>query len=307
MPITSYAQNFEDVMLARAFPGADGFYVDVGANDPDIDNVTRVFYERGWSGINIEPLFVNSIELRKKRTRDINLEIAVGEQEGSITFYEIGKWHGYSTTDAEIAAQHRKDGLEIVEHKVPVRKLSDVLDESAKDKTIDFLKIDVEGTELSVLRGMDLRRHRPKIILLESKMPVTINMVDRVDEVPDRADEYADYLAPLGYHFIYHDGLNAYFVAEEHRALEKAFSRPPGIFDRISHEASIRPYREELEATRDRLKNANRRFLIFIAIFIVLAAIGIYFVSGLIGTYRLAGSKIDAYSLSERTSASRSV
>jgi hypothetical protein len=62
---------------------------------------------------------------------------------------------------------------------VPVRRLSDVLDEHAKDRTIDFLKIDVEGTELSVLRGLDLRRHRPKIILLESKMPVTINMVDR--------------------------------------------------------------------------------------------------------------------------------
>ena len=82
MPITSYAQNFEDVMLARAFPGASGFYVDVGANDPDIDNVTRVFYERGWSGINIEPLSVNSEEIRKKRPRDINLEMVVGEQEG---------------------------------------------------------------------------------------------------------------------------------------------------------------------------------------------------------------------------------
>lgn len=277
MPITSYAQNFEDVMLARAFPGADGFYVDVGANDPDIDNVTRVFYERGWSGINIEPLFVNSIELRKKRPRDINLEIAVGEQEGSITFFEIGKWHGYSTTDAEIAAQHRKDGLEVVEHEVPVRKLSDVLDESAKNKTIDFLKIDVEGTELSVLRGMDLRRHRPKIILLESKMPVTINMVDRVDEVPDRADEYADYLAPLGYHFIYHDGLNAYFVAEEHRALEKAFSRPPGIFDRISHEASIRPYREELEQARAQMRRDQKRFAVLTAALVAVALAAIYF------------------------------
>lgn len=264
-------------MLARAFPGADGFYVDVGANDPDIDNVTRVFYERGWSGINIEPLFVNSIELRKKRPRDINLEIAVGETEGSITFFEIGKWHGYSTTDAEIAAQHRKDGLEVVEHEVPVRKLSDVLDESAKNKTIDFLKIDVEGTELSVLRGMDLRRHRPKIILLESKMPVTINMVDRVDEVPDRADEYADYLAPLGYHFIYHDGLNAYFVAEEHRALEKAFSRPPGIFDRISHEASIRPYREELEQARAQMRRDQKRFAVLTAALVAVALAAIYF------------------------------
>jgi FkbM family methyltransferase len=250
VPITSYAQNFEDVMLARAFPGAKGFYVDIGANDPDIDNVTRVFYERGWSGINIEPLSANSIELRKKRPRDINLEIAVGEKEGSITFYEIGKWHGYSTTDAAIAAQHRKDGLKVVEHTVPVRKLSAVLDEHARSVSLDFLKIDVEGTELSVLRGIDFKRHRPKIIVLESKMPVTINMVDRVDEVPDRADEYADFLAPVGYHFVYHDGLNAFFLAEEHRGLEKVFARPPGTFDKITHDASIRPYKEQIVRER---------------------------------------------------------
>ena len=91
MAIVSYAQNFEDVMLARCFPEPRGFYVDVGANDPDIDNVTRVFYERGWSGINIEPLAENCARLRQRRPRDVNLEIAVGDHDGSITFYEVGK------------------------------------------------------------------------------------------------------------------------------------------------------------------------------------------------------------------------
>lgn len=277
MPITSYAQNFEDVMLARAFPGAKGFYIDIGANDPDIDSVTRVFYERGWTGINIEPLAANMRELRAKRPRDTNLEIAVGEQDGSITFFEIGKWHGYSTTDAEIVEQHRKDGLEVIEHKVPVRKLSDVLDEHAKNAVIDFLKIDVEGTELSVLRGMDLRRHRPKIILLESKMPVTINMVDRVDEVPDRADEYAAYLKPFGYHYVYHDGLNAFFVADEHPELDQAFSRPPGTFDKISHDASVRPYRAELERMSAQMRADRWRFAIVTATLALLALTVIYF------------------------------
>jgi FkbM family methyltransferase len=250
--ITSYAQNFEDVMLARAFPGASGFYVDVGANDPDIDSVTRAFYERGWSGINIEPLSANSALLRKRRRRDVNLEMAVGDRAGEITFYEIGKWHGYSTTDAAIADQHRRDGLKIVEHKVPLCTLAAVLDEHAAGRAIDFLKIDVEGTELAVLRGAGLRRHRPKIIVLESKMPVTINMVDRVDEVPDRVDEYSAFLEPLGYRFAYHDGLNAFFVADEHKELGKAFARPPGSFDKITHAASIRPYEEEISRLRRR-------------------------------------------------------
>ncbi len=267
MAITSYAQNFEDVMLARCFPGPRGFYVDVGANDPDIDSVSRVFYERGWSGINIEPLAANSVRLRKRRLRDVNLEIAVGEHEGTITFYEIFQWHGYSTTDPEIAAQHRKDGLRVEERRVPLRRLAAVLDEHVRGRPIDFLKIDVEGAELAVLRGAGLDRHRPKIIVAESRMPVTIHMIDRFFEVPDRADQYAQFLAPLGYRLVYRDGLNAFFLADEHRELERHFVFPPGIGDQFVHAASVRPHekaiaklRAELAALRARRgKPAKRR------------------------------------------------
>lgn len=253
MAILSYAQNFEDVMLARCFPGPRGFYVDVGANDPDIDSVTRHFYERGWTGINIEPLASNFARLRKRRPRDINLHLAAGESDGEITFYEIGKWHGYSTTDSEIAAQHRRDGLKVVEHKTPLRRLASVLDEHAKGKAIDFLSVDVEGAELSVLAGADLRRHRPKIILAESRLPVTVNMVGRFFEVPDRADDYAKFLSPFGYKLVYRDGLNAFFVADEQADLARHFAFPPGIADRLTHAASIRPWEEKVKKLRAEL------------------------------------------------------
>ncbi|HEX5777200.1 MAG TPA: FkbM family methyltransferase [Xanthobacteraceae bacterium] len=253
MAIVSYAQNFEDVMLARCFPGQRGFYVDVGANDPDIDNLTRHFYERGWRGINIEPLASNFARLKKRRTRDLNLHLAAGEHDGSITFYEVGKWHGYSTTDEGIAAQHRKDGLRVIEHKTPMRRLASVLDEHAKGKTVDFLSIDVEGAELSVLAGADFRRHRPKIILAESRLPVTVNMVDRFFEVPDRTADYAAFLAPLGYSLVYRDGLNAFFVADEHASLARHFDYPPGIADRLTHAASVRPCEEKVAKLRREL------------------------------------------------------
>lgn len=244
--ITSYAQNFEDVMLARCFPGKRGFYVDVGANDPDVDSVTRAFYERGWSGINIEPLNANFVHLQSRRKRDTNLKLCVGAKKGSITFFEVRKWHGYSTTDPKIAAEHRRDGLKVEEHSVLLLPLREVLDRHASGKKIDFLKIDVEGTEMDVLKGCDFSRHRPKIIVLESKMPVTIAMINRVDEVPDRAQDYARYLAPHRYDQVYHDGLNAYFLARQHGDLARHFTRPPGIFDRFTHAASIRPYAEKL-------------------------------------------------------------
>lgn len=56
MGIISYAQNYEDVILWRALGGLeDGFYLDVGANDPEELSVTKWFYDQGWHGINLEP------------------------------------------------------------------------------------------------------------------------------------------------------------------------------------------------------------------------------------------------------------
>ncbi len=56
MTFISYAQNFEDVMLWRALKHVEnGFYVDVGAQDPVVDSVSLAFYEHGWRGVHIEP------------------------------------------------------------------------------------------------------------------------------------------------------------------------------------------------------------------------------------------------------------
>ena len=82
------------------------------------------------------------------------------------------------------------------------------------------------------------------------------------------AREYSDFLAPLGYHFVYHDGLNAFFLAAESRELEKAFARPPGTFDKITHAASIRPHVEEIASLK-----RQRRMLIAVAAIFAAAAI----------------------------------
>ena len=81
MTFVSYARNFEDVLLWRALRGVkNGFYVDVGAAHPDTNSVTRAFYDRGWSGINVEPTVELSLRLKAARPRDINVQIALGER-----------------------------------------------------------------------------------------------------------------------------------------------------------------------------------------------------------------------------------
>jgi hypothetical protein len=71
-PMLTYAQNFEDVMLARLFSKqADGFYVDVGGWHPEIHSVTKFFYDRGWRGVNVEPIRRNWEAFVAERPRDI--------------------------------------------------------------------------------------------------------------------------------------------------------------------------------------------------------------------------------------------
>src|SRR3989304_3019019 len=85
----SYAQNFEDVMLWRALRGVtNGFYIDIGANDPTGDSMTNAFYERGWSGINVEPIERHYKELQRLRLRDVNLGCAVGAVTGQIEIWD---------------------------------------------------------------------------------------------------------------------------------------------------------------------------------------------------------------------------
>src|SRR5437763_9451230 len=99
MNFVSYAQNQEDVMLYRALRDVrQGFYIDVGAQDPVTDSVTKAFYDRGWHGINIEPNDEYFQKLLSERPHDVNLATAVGKETGVVTFYEVVHT-GLSTTN----------------------------------------------------------------------------------------------------------------------------------------------------------------------------------------------------------------
>src|SRR5258708_7170366 len=164
MPFISYAQNFEDVILWRVLKEIEkGFYVDVGAQDPDVESVTRAFYERGWSGINIEPVDEYYNKLTQVRSRDVNLKVAAGREPGLRTLYTFAG-SGLSTLDSEISARHQAEGLTPKEIVVPIITLNKVLEDSPAS-IIHLLKIDVEGAEREVLEGLDLKRIRPWIIV----------------------------------------------------------------------------------------------------------------------------------------------
>jgi len=219
----SYAQNFEDVMLWRALKHIqNGFYVDVGANDPKIESVTQAFYERGWRGINIEPMQKYYEALSQERPDDINLPVAIDAREGEITLYEVPET-GLTSAIYEFAkeAESSGKGSQVVERKVQALPLNKVLEEYAREP-IHFLKVDVEGFETEVIKGLDLARWRPWIIVVEATIPNAKEASYGAWEPILLAGEYT---------FAYFDGLNRFYVSNEHLELLEAFAAPPNFFD----------------------------------------------------------------------------
>ena len=221
MSFVSYAQNFEDVMLWRALRHVEnGFYIDVGANDPAVDSVTKAFYERGWHGINIEPLPSHHRDLEEERPRDINLQCAAGAVNGEIEVWECDV-RGWATASAGVVAQHTANGHSGAFHKVPVSQLTDICDHHVSGQ-IHFLKIDVEGFEKSVIDGMDFSRFRPWILVIEATRP---NSTEEIH------DEWEGNVLSAGYVLAYTDGLNRFYVAQEHAELLNSLRYPPNVFD----------------------------------------------------------------------------
>lgn len=218
----SYAQNCEDVVLWRALKDVrQGFYVDCGAYHPTRHSVTRAFYERGWRGINIEPVASLLENFARQRRRDINLGVALADgSQGTAAFYEIAG-SGLSTLDPGVARQHARAGFDTRQIAVRTTTLSNVLDEFAAAE-IHFLKIDVEGAERLVLSGMDFSRFRPWIVVVEATKPLTQEI---------NASSWEHLLLDARYDFAYFDGLNRFYVAREHHERTAMLAVPPNVFD----------------------------------------------------------------------------
>jgi FkbM family methyltransferase len=221
-PIVSYSQNAEDVRLWRVFRTVEsGFYVDVGAADPDVDSVTRLFYERGWSGINVEPNPCHEA-LSEVRTRDVNLRVAVGESEEPVPFFLTYPYLGMSTLDPSVHAGVPQAVERIEEVAIPQRRLESILREHALGRTIHFLKIDVEGAERQVLASSDWTVFRPIVVIAEAVEPLsTVTTHQHWEQI----------LADAGYRFAAFDGINRFYVEAQYEHLIPALEYPVSALD----------------------------------------------------------------------------
>ena len=229
MSMISYAQNFEDVILNRLFHNVPvGRYIDVGAYDPVIDSVTKHFYDKGWSGVNVEPVARFHSKFEEQRPRDWNLNVVLGPKQGEVEFSEWGD-SGLSTyCDTLDAKAMSALGLAKTTHTVKMITLADVTSQ-LDEQDVQFLKIDVEGAERDVLLGGEWRAFRPRVILLEAIKP-KLTPSDMHSFEPTWF-EWEGLLFEHGYEFGLFDGLNRYYYRREEPSLRAPLSYPANVTD----------------------------------------------------------------------------
>jgi FkbM family methyltransferase len=252
----SYAQHAEDVLLWRCLREVkDGFYIDVGAFHPLADSVTQAFYERGWRGINIEPVPGNAASFPPLRPRDVNLAVAVSDSAGESIFYEV-PGSGLSTFDGPSLDPYRQAGWTIHEITVPTLTFAEICRQHAPE-TIHFLKVDAELHERQVFASADFSRFRPWLILVESVLPMSVESVHQ---------DWEPLLLQAGYEFLYFDGLNRYYASQEKVGeMRPHLNRPANPVDRfkphvqVELEEKVATLTESLRESKSQLKKTTAK------------------------------------------------
>ncbi len=144
-----------------------GRFIDIGANKPDINNNSFFLEKQGWKGIAIDPLkrFIK----QWKDLRDTKLILgAVSSNEQKEVFVEIFDKQGWEHALSGFKQHLREEDLTIFDHTEYTINAQPLHHYLADDKTADVLLIDVEGAEMSVLKGIDLDLLSPRFILIEN-------------------------------------------------------------------------------------------------------------------------------------------
>ncbi len=144
-----------------------GFFVEVGANEPQKRSQTWFLEQKGWRGLLIEPQSRFAEELRNARPRSVVFQVACaapGHPE-EMTLHIAESPSQSSLGKNLVEANTKYVQTEIVK----VQTLDELLGQ-AGDPAIDFISIDVEGTQMDVLRGFSIQRHRPALLFIEDHL-----------------------------------------------------------------------------------------------------------------------------------------
>lgn len=257
-----YSANGEDYLLWRFFGARPhGRFLDIGAFDGVHFSNTYSFEREGWTGACVEPQPAFFSDLVRNRPRSVCLQAACvaerGQREAVLFCEELGLLSTTRMTpdyNLFVGERYRKRGLVFSgfrEMRVPALTVDEVIERHLpRNASLDLVSIDVEGAELDVLRGFDVGRHRPEVLVVESNHP---EQAARIIEFLETAHRY-----------LYAGTLieNVFFVRTPAEAEKLRSIRIECVIEPQTHPLGERftpePYRLGMDLGRDRIHKLRR-------------------------------------------------
>ena len=207
----SYAQCGEDLIIDFLFTllkPAQVRYLDIGAHHPTYLSNTYLFYERGASGVCVEPDAALAGAFSRTRPRDICLNVGIAPTEGVADFYHMST-PTLNTFSREQAEQYESYGTQHIERvtPVPIRNINKVIEEYFESAP-ELVSLDVEGLDLAILKSLDYSRHRPAVFCIE-----TLSFTENQSE--HKLDEIIEWMKAQGYMLYADTYVNSVFVDKE--------------------------------------------------------------------------------------------
>jgi FkbM family methyltransferase len=216
----TYSQSGEDIIVNQAltliYSKKTFRYLDIGANNAFRLSNTALFYKNGGSGVLVEPNPELANKLRFMRgKKDLILECGVhfsGESEADLFIMD---WDVLSTFSSEEADRYIKTGRKLKNKiRVPLMGINEIL---AIAGPVDFMSIDVEGLDESILRGINWSTHRPTCVCAET---ITYETTAQ----PTKLHDLIEYMINQDYIIFADTYLNTIFV--DKRIWDKRFVSP---------------------------------------------------------------------------------
>lgn len=206
---SSYSQCGEDLIVKFLFKDYLNIekpsYIDIGAHLPFRYSNTAIFYSSGSRGINIEPDPFLFKKFQKYRKKDINLNIGITDKNGVLDFYIINN-RTLNTFSEKEAKNYEKQGYRIKEVKqIKVDTLGHVIQQYSNNIFPDFLSIDTESVDETILKSIDYGHNYPKVICVE-----TVDFSTQVKNVG-----ICDFLESKGYTKYADTHINSIMVRKE--------------------------------------------------------------------------------------------
>jgi FkbM family methyltransferase len=197
-----YSETGEDVLLDEVFDSQIGTYLDIGSGHPVIGSNTYYFYKRGWTGVCVDPQPNLKIAYKLIRFKDKFLPQVVSKGK-KVAYFKFAN-SLLSTTNIKVAKYHQSRGLKYTRLELECISIKNLLPPGIASTENFFVSIDVEGSELEILEGINFSKQRPRAIIIESWVRPWSSK-SKINELFKRAN----------YELISYTGLSALYVPIE--------------------------------------------------------------------------------------------